>query len=145
MRLKLKRADKQFAQEWLVFEYFQGDLQHFVFKKSLTIHELYDIVSGVACGLNLLHSIRVAHLDLKPENVFYKMKDDTKIIPMIGDLTTTRRFTTNPAQLTCLAGTPEFYAPEISSVSATNPIDPFAVDSTSSYFFFIFLKFIVLG
>lgn len=66
-------------------------------------------------GLSYLHSIRVTHRDLKPENLLYSdTTPDARLL--ITDFGLAYQAETSQEKMTETCGTPEYIAPEVTSV-----------------------------
>jgi len=111
----------------LIFEYLEtGSLSHYLHEVSchpdvsqrneesvpggLDTHTAVSIAIDICLALVYLHSRKIAHLDVKSDNVFL----DAYLRAKLGDLGLARRidpFQTESASF-CLTGTPAFMAPE---------------------------------
>ena len=70
----------------LVLEYMDGGtlLQHVLKKKRLSEKASAIIIQRILKSLEYLHSLKIAHRDLKLENIFCNSKDDEKSVKL-GD------------------------------------------------------------
>lgn len=91
----------------------------------------YQMVSA----LSYLHLEKIAHLDIKPENLFLQQKGK-KFILKLGDFGLSERVK-KPYLLTSARGSLSWIAPEVMMANKNNPFDPFKADvfSTGLVFF----------
>ncbi|CAM0949662.1 unnamed protein product [Alopecurus aequalis] len=101
-------------QRLLCFEYVpNGNLHHYLKDKShgdgWEIH--YKIINGICQGLKYLHTERINHLDLKPQNILL----DACMEPRITDFGVSRCFDEGISRVFTrrAPGTPGYIAPEI--------------------------------
>lgn len=79
------------------------------------IRTILPFLRNVANGLSIMHGANYAHLDLKPANIFWRIKDKTEIESAIGDLGYTKDYekdepVTSPSQ--AALGTLHYRSPE---------------------------------
>lgn len=73
-----------------------------------------------------MHSNGIVHRDIKPENILYKTRDDSQIV--IADFGVSQRLDNDNAQITSLAGSVGYAAPEIlNSQAHSKPVDIWAI------------------
>ncbi|ETO16631.1 protein kinase 1, partial [Reticulomyxa filosa] len=91
-----------------------GDLsQKIVQQKILSENIARKVMWQLLCGIKHLHDGKIAHRDVKPENVLLKDNDSWEI--KITDFGLARVLNLDQGTLTTLCGTPLFLAPEILS------------------------------
>ncbi|KAJ6248969.1 f-box only protein [Anaeramoeba flamelloides] len=98
----------------LVTKYYKhGNLSQIIHnpKIVLTLTEIIDIAKQITLGLRYLHSQKILHRDLKPDNILIT-EDDSKIVPKIIDFGSSKR-KTDQSSIRTLCGTPQYIAPEI--------------------------------
>ncbi|KAJ7474756.1 kinase-like domain-containing protein, partial [Mycena latifolia] len=70
------------------------------------------VVTSILSGVKYLHDHDIVHRDLKPENILYRTKDPGSDI-VIADFGIAKHLHTSDEQLTSLAGSPGYVAPEV--------------------------------
>tara|TARA_B100000123_G_C25732038_1_gene429709 strand:+ start:1042 stop:1995 length:954 start_codon:yes stop_codon:yes gene_type:complete len=66
--------------QYLVFEYMDINLYKYYFKKEkLPYNEVLYIMYEVAKGLKFIHSLKIIHCDLKPENIMLNLEGSKKV------------------------------------------------------------------
>ncbi|KAJ6555204.1 CAMK/CAMK1 protein kinase [Mycena vulgaris] len=70
------------------------------------------VVTSILSGVKYLHDHDIVHRDLKPENILYRTKDARSDI-VIADFGIAKHLHTADEQLTSLAGSPGYVAPEV--------------------------------
>ncbi|KAJ7721113.1 CAMK/CAMK1 protein kinase [Mycena metata] len=70
------------------------------------------VVTSILSGVKYLHDHDIVHRDLKPENILYRTKDPKSDI-VIADFGIAKHLHTPSEQLTSLAGSPGYVAPEV--------------------------------
>ncbi|KAL8053617.1 hypothetical protein ABFX02_05G083700 [Erythranthe guttata] len=103
----------------LVYDFMpNGSLEKYIFNKekgnSLTLKRKYEIVIGVARGIEYLHrgcDIQILHFDIKPHNILL----DENFTPKISDFGLAKFYSTNNTTMTLTAvrGTIGYVAPEL--------------------------------
>ena len=69
--------------QYIVFEYMDTDLYRYYRKHSISYEETINIFYDTALGLEYIHSQKIIHADLKPENIMINVKTKkTKIIDL---------------------------------------------------------------
>ncbi|EGB09655.1 hypothetical protein AURANDRAFT_24715, partial [Aureococcus anophagefferens] len=66
-------------------------------------------------GLAAIHKLRVAHRDVKTENIFLTSVDDGAAAAVVGDLGISKELNSTSSLMLTQCGTPAFLAPEILS------------------------------
>lgn len=62
---------------FLVMELVGGEsLEHAITMGRLTVPRAFELLDGIACGLEAMHSVGIGHLDLKPSNVIVRRDSD---------------------------------------------------------------------
>jgi hypothetical protein len=118
----------------LVMELVQGNtLERLVDRRALTIRQAIDVLDGMAAGLQAMHDVGLAHLDIKPANVILRSKRDrtspppkarveAKQVPVLVDFGLAGR-KVRPG-----CGSPYYGAPEVWDRAAFSDVDPRATD-----------------
>ncbi|KAG8798920.1 hypothetical protein FRC16_006242 [Serendipita sp. 398] len=73
-------------------------------------------------GVSFIHQYRVAHLDLKPDNIVINRKKPELPLLYIIDFGSSMRLTSLEMQITGIYGTPEWMAPEVSDKVMYSPV-----------------------
>ncbi|KAG8595948.1 hypothetical protein GDO81_001679 [Engystomops pustulosus] len=90
-----------------------GELFDFLAEKeSLTEEEATEFLKQILNGVNYLHSLQIAHFDLKPENIMLLDRNSPKPRIKIIDFGLAHKIDTGN-EFKNIFGTPEFVAPEI--------------------------------
>ncbi|KAK2525040.1 Death-associated protein kinase 2 [Columba guinea] len=90
-----------------------GELFDFIAEKEmLSEEEAIEFLGQILCGVRYLHSRRIAHLDLKPENIMLQDKDVPKPQIKIIDFGLAQRLD-DGVTFKSLCGTPQYIAPEV--------------------------------
>ena len=104
----LHQVNKTF---WIIMEYCCfGDLNNFFQKRSPTIYQKLDIMSGIAHGIAYLHAQNVIHRDIKPDNIL--MASDFPPVPKLADFDLSKSLTSQNETMNSNVGTLAFRAPE---------------------------------
>jgi serine/threonine protein kinase len=91
----------------LVMELIVGQsLEKLILRRTLTVPQVFRYLDGVLAGLGAMHSVGIAHLDIKPANVILR-EDDTPVLVDFG---------LSGRQLRPGCGTLEYCAPEVLGV-----------------------------
>lgn len=93
-------------------------------KDYFTVKEVLSIMYQINCGLYDLHSIKIAHRDLKPQNVFIR---NNRLI--LGDFGLSKIIDPRKQWTERACGTPGFMAPEIftKDYDRSEKVDMFAL------------------
>jgi hypothetical protein len=106
----------------LVMEYVRGPtLERVLDLGDLDITEAFSVIDGIAAGLGAMHQTRVAHLDLKPQNVIIRGERQSRRIPVLVDFGLAGR------KLRPGCGSPHYGAPEVWGAD-TSHREPFPTD-----------------
>ncbi|KAK7052524.1 kinase domain-containing protein [Favolaschia claudopus] len=81
-------------------------------KGKFTEKDAVEIVRSILSGVKYLHDHDIVHRDLKPENILYRTKDPKSDI-VIADFGIAKHLHAPDEQLTSLAGSPGYVAPEV--------------------------------
>lgn len=124
--VKLYEVVKTETQLWMVMEYCEGNelYYHIYEKRRLDAESARNIFYQIVEGIRYVHSLNLAHRDLKLENIL--MADKKKSIVKLTDFGFVREF--NPTKRTFLStvcGTTSYMAPEMLQ---SNKYSGFAVD-----------------
>jgi len=107
----------------LVMELVHGPtLERALERGDLDVKGALAIVDGIAAGLETMHAARVAHLDLKPQNVILRDHDQLATKPVLVDFGLAGR-TLRPG-----CGSPHYGAPEVWADRNRGDGTPFAAD-----------------
>lgn len=119
---------------YLVFEHCENGTLHDMISKngSLTGNILFSFCSKITSALQFCHNNGVAHLDIKPENIFI----DKYFRPKIGDFGLSQLSQNNHSISTVFSGSPCYQSPQIIS---REPFNPFKSDIWSLGCTFYFL------
>lgn len=112
--VKLYEIIKTEKHLWMVLEYCQGsELFYYIYeKKRIEYHECQNIFFQILIGLKHVHSLNLAHRDLKLENILFANK--RKSIVKLTDFGFIREFVPHKRQfLTTVCGTTVYMAPEL--------------------------------
>ena len=104
----------------IVYELLEGQTlaARIAFAGKLSVAETAEIVKQTARALARIHSLGVAHRDVKPDNIFLTRDFQGRLLVKLLDLGIAEKMGDGPAQL---AGTPEYMAPEV--VFGSAPLD----------------------
>jgi len=94
----------------LITEFYPNSLNHVIESRAITLNDTqkYIIILGIALGVRYLHSMKVAHCDLKPFNILL----DSSLYPVIIDFYLSKSIESyDPEELFC--GTPLYMSPEL--------------------------------
>ncbi|TIB72225.1 Pkinase-domain-containing protein [Wallemia mellicola] len=84
------------------------------------------VIKSAVDAIAYMHSNGIVHRDIKPENILYKTRDDSQIV--IADFGVSQRLDNDNAQITSLAGSVGYAAPEIlNSQAHSKPVDIWAI------------------
>ncbi|KAF7368771.1 Protein kinase domain-containing protein [Mycena venus] len=81
-------------------------------KGKFTEKDAVEVVRSILSGVKYLHDHDIVHRDLKPENILYRTKDPKSDI-VIADFGIAKHLHAPDEQLTSLAGSPGYVAPEV--------------------------------
>jgi len=81
-------------------------------KGKFTEKDAVEVVRSILSGVKYLHDHDIVHRDLKPENILYRTKDARSDI-VIADFGIAKHLHAPDEQLTSLAGSPGYVAPEV--------------------------------
>jgi serine/threonine-protein kinase GIN4 len=84
----------------------------------------------VAEALNIMHSKRCVHLDIRPENVLLIKDEDKQLVAKLGDFEDVIHYHINEIVI-CTdgeVGTKTYQAPEVRKANDEQPYDPMATD-----------------
>lgn len=112
--VKLFEVVKTETQLWIVLEYCEGNelFYHIYDQRRLDIESTKSIFYQIVEGIRYVHSLNLAHRDLKLENIL--MADTKKTIVKLTDFGFVREF--NPSKrsfLSTVCGTTAYMAPEV--------------------------------
>ncbi len=109
----------------LVMEYVEGTtLERALAQRSLTVVEVFEVLSQILDGLSSMHSVGVAHLDIKPSNIILRGQEGGGVRPVIVDFGLAGR------KLRAGCATGNYGAPEIWSATTAEALrlSPLAAD-----------------
>ncbi|KAF7323646.1 Protein kinase domain-containing protein [Mycena kentingensis (nom. inval.)] len=81
-------------------------------KGKFTEKDAVNVVRSILSGVKYLHDHDIVHRDLKPENILYRTKDPNSGL-VIADFGIAKHLHASDEQLTTLAGSPGYVAPEV--------------------------------
>jgi serine/threonine-protein kinase len=104
---------------YVVYEALEGETlaDRIAREGTLAFELVQEIVVQVSRALGRAHSLGVVHRDVKPENIFLTREPSGRLLVKLLDFGVARA----AAQVTDLAGTPEYMAPEV--LCALSPAD----------------------
>mmetsp|Transcript_24084 Transcript_24084/g.78436 ORF Transcript_24084/g.78436 Transcript_24084/m.78436 type:complete len:1325 (-) Transcript_24084:21-3995(-) len=110
-----------------------GTLRSFIGSKGpgIDVPQAVSFIRDIAMGLKYMHSLKVAHRDLKSENVLIMSVspggegDAPSYVAKLADLGTSKEFVAETADNPSRIGTLLWMAPELISASDTNPVPAF--------------------
>jgi hypothetical protein len=112
----------------LVMELVDGpQLERLLQMGDLTTERALAILEGVACGLEAMHTVGVAHLDLKPSNIIVRDPDGLAG-PLPADKPVLVDFGLSGRHIRPGCGTAEYGAPEVWNPELAQRSNPGAVD-----------------
>lgn len=124
--VKLYEVIKTEKHLWMALEYCEGsELFYYIYeKRRLEYHECQNLFNQIITGVKYVHSLNLAHRDLKLENIL--LADTKKSIVKLTDFGFVREF--NPIKrrfLSTVCGTTVYMAPELIK---NQPYSGFAID-----------------
>jgi len=124
--VKLYEVIKTERHLWMALEYCEGsELFYYIYeKRRLEYHECQNLFNQIIMGVKYVHSLNLAHRDLKLENIL--LADTKKSIVKLTDFGFVREF--NPVKrqfLSTVCGTTVYMAPELIK---NQPYSGFAID-----------------
>jgi len=105
----------------VAYEKYDSDLYQYLFEENrvLSKMDILKLFKRVCCAVAQMHDEKIAHLDIKPENILLRRKSMAVVLCDFG-----MSYVENSGKLPC-RGTPEYMAPE---VSKKNNYCPFSAD-----------------
>ena len=139
--VKVNEVFKENDTAYYIMEYLEGgNLQEYVRKKGLLNEaEAITLITPIAHAVEALHSERILHLDIKPENIVLKKDRDTgKTIPVLIDFGLVKHFDSKGKPTTRLAakGASDGFAPMEQYTTIDNfapTLDVYALGATLYY------------
>ena len=128
----------------ILMELCEGDLQGLTKskpKKRLSESEALVMFKDISAALKYLHDQNVCHLDVKSENIMYVNEKDGRIRYKLADFGLSKRFDSDKTEMSHLAGTYAYMAPEMIASSG----DSFSGKPTDVYSLGCVLAEAVLG
>ena len=121
-----------FVRVLILMEVCDGDLEsmlgHFYWSKTLSEDETRPIMLDICHGLKYLHSKNIAHLDIKPPNILFKVDPNSgKRVYMLTDFGLAKKFESADTMLERGPGTAFYQAPEL--------LKPFKTDALKADIF----------
>ena len=110
----------------IVMPYFpRGDMVPLTKRGSQTLWRVRTYMLDVANAIQHLHRHRIAHCDIKPDNVFLTDKDQA----VLGDMGLAMQVKdiSGKVEVKKMGGTPVFFSPERLAADKQTMIDPFKV------------------
>ena len=116
-----------FVRTLMLMEICDGDLEnmfgYFYWSKTLSEDEARPIMLDICQGLKYLHNKRIAHLDIKPSNVLFKIdRKSGKRVYKLSDFGLAKKFETVDTTLKYGPGTPFYQAPELDKPFKTDAL-----------------------
>ena len=112
---------------WLLTEQLSGDLLSLVEREMLQDQTcLWDVFSQICEAVQYCHQNQVAHLDLKPENIFFRSHEDGRYSIKLADFGMSRLIASEAERLVGLHGTVHYSAPEV--LTSVTGYQPFKAD-----------------
>ena len=113
----------------LVMELVHGPtLERMLERDEFTVVQVMQILDGIAAGLEAMHSVGVAHLDVKPSNIILRDSrngSDRPILPVLVDFGLAGR-KLRPGCATVHYGAPEVWSPKVAPTQEPMPTDVYA-------------------
>lgn len=139
--VKVNEVFKENGTAYYIMEYLEGgNLQEYVRKKGpLNEAEAIALITPIAHAVDTLHSERILHLDIKPENIVLKKDRDTGMItPVLIDFGLVKHFDSKGKPTTRLAakGASDGFAPMEQYTTIDNfapTLDVYALGATLYY------------
>lgn len=124
--VKLYEVIKSERHLWMALEYCEGsELFYYIYeKRRLEYHETKNLFNQIITGVKYVHSLNLAHRDLKLENIL--LADTKRSIVKLTDFGFVREFNPMKRQfLSTVCGTTVYMAPELIK---NQPYSGFAID-----------------
>lgn len=139
--VKVNEVFKENDTAYYIMEYLEGgNLQEYVRRNgALSETEAIALITPIAHAVDALHSERILHLDIKPENIVLKKKRDTEeITPVLIDFGLVKHFDSKGKPTTRLAakGASDGFAPmeQYTTIDSFAPtLDVYALGATLYY------------
>ncbi|MEM9489988.1 MAG: serine/threonine-protein kinase, partial [Myxococcota bacterium] len=110
----------------LVMELVRGPtLERVLDREEFSVAKALEILDGIAMGLEAMHSVGVAHLDVKPSNIILRDSENGETTPVLVDFGLAGR-KIRPGCATVHYGAPEVWSPQTSSDLEPMPTDVYA-------------------
>ncbi|CAG9324214.1 unnamed protein product [Blepharisma stoltei] len=114
----VKIDEEPFAEYWVVMELYEETLIEYARKNVPSDKKVLEFAKQLLEGLAILHEKNIAHLDIKPQNIFVqkrkgKREGEEEISLKIADFNISLDLGKNQGRLYPVQGTPGFMAPEL--------------------------------
>lgn len=103
----------------IVLQKMDTDLLDFIENRDISVEEAKTIFRQVCIAILQMHKRKIAHLDIKPENIFLNDDDINSVV--VGDLGSSFRWSRRNNQKIGLAGTAFYCAPEVKQKQSYEP------------------------
>ncbi len=117
----------------LVMELVEGPtLERLLDREEMSVAEMFAVLDGIAAGLDAMHGVGVAHLDVKPANIILRARageeptaETPETVPVLVDFGLAGR-QIRPGCATVYYGAPEVWTQEPNPSQAPMPTDVYA-------------------
>lgn len=110
----------------LVMELIEGPtLERVILRGDLRMRDAFDLLDGIAAGLQVMHAVGVGHLDVKPSNVILREGGGVDRRPVLVDFGLAGR-NLRPGCATGEYGAPEIWGEGVAAAAGPEPADVYA-------------------
>jgi WD40 repeat protein len=118
---------------YLIFEHVEGiNLNQLLVKQGvLNENQVWQILTDIFTTLKVLHSYKLIHCDIKPENIIYKTGEQEKFV--LVDYAASQVADSNYPASNIITGSPEYSAPELALSKPRFSSDLYSLGVTCIY------------